>query len=41
MLPVLLGLGLPLTVVIAFALAALRWGVDSRPNAHHPHRPNG
>jgi hypothetical protein len=40
MMPLLLEMGLPLTVLIAFALAALRWGVDSRPQPHHPHRPN-
>jgi hypothetical protein len=40
MLPLLFGMGLPLLVLIAFTLAALRWGADSRPSPRHPHRPN-
>jgi hypothetical protein len=40
MMPLLLEMGLPLTVLIAFALTSLRWGVDSRPNAHQSHHPN-
>jgi hypothetical protein len=36
----LLGIGLPLLVLVAFALVAWRWGVDSRPQPHHSHRPN-
>jgi hypothetical protein len=40
MLPLLLAVALPLLGLIAFALAARQWGVDSRPSLRLPHRPN-